>query len=106
MPTTHDTTPTRPDSRTSEADDPADDGRTGPTVPDGASPEEAAAIVAALRAHLAAEAAAEDQDGGQSGRTEPWVMANRLQRVGVDADSLVIAGATDAWTASSRTAHR
>lgn len=76
------------------------------TVPDAATPEEAAAITAAVRAHLATEAAAKTREEGPSSRTGAWVMANRLHRVGVDTDSLLIAGAADAWTASSHTARR
>ena len=98
---------TRPNGRTAKAERRADDSRTGPTVtvPDAATPEEAAAITAAVHTHLAEEAAAEAREDGPN-RTEPWVLANRLHRVGMEADALLMAGAADAWTARSRSARR
>lgn len=77
-------------------------------IPESASPEEAAAIVAALGAHLrdqraaalAAAAAAEAAEPDWDGRR--WAFAGRLEALGRDAERVPHGTPTDAWTAAGR----
>ncbi|WP_251330495.1 acc operon protein [Haloplanus pelagicus] len=75
-------------------------------IPDDATDDEAAAIAAAVGAHvrdgyLAAAAAAESSDDART--TDPWTFAGRIE--GLQHRSVRVPGnvPTDAWTASGRT---
>ena len=74
-------------------------------LPDDADEDEAAAIVAAIGAHLhdravAAAAAAEDEETWEGRR---WTFAGRLDRLQGRAARVPSSAPTDAWTASGRT---
>jgi len=75
------------------------------TVPDDATDEEAAAIAAAIGAHLraqeAAAAAAADADPSWDG--DRWAFAGRLRGLQGRAGRVPSGVPTDAWTASGRT---
>lgn len=74
------------------------------SVPADATSEEAAAIVAAIGAHLRAEAATEARAGTEeTWHGERWSFAGRIDRL-QNRQVCVPAGApTDAWTAAGRT---
>ncbi|WP_435174841.1 hypothetical protein [Halorussus sp. AFM4] len=75
-------------------------------IPDDATAEEAAAIAAAIGAHLrareAAAAAAEDGEE-ESWRDRRWAFAGRLRGLQGRAGRVPTAAPTDPWTASGRT---
>nr|WP_162829606.1 MULTISPECIES: acc operon protein [Halorussus] len=75
-------------------------------IPDDATDEEAAAIAAAIGAHLRAQeaaAAAAADDGEESWRDRRWAFAGRLRGLrGRDA-RVPTSAPTDPWTASGRT---
>lgn len=73
--------------------------------PDDADPEEAAAIVAALGAHLRDRetAAAEAGDDEETWRGEKWTFAGRIEDLqGRSLQRIPDGAPTDAWTAASR----
>lgn len=74
-------------------------------LPDNASPSEAAAIMAAIGAHLrdqeAAAAAAEDDGPTWQGRK--WAFAGRLESVAGTGHRVPDGAPTDAWAAAGRT---
>jgi len=77
------------------------------TLPDDADDEEAAAILAAVGAHVrdsepaaAAEAAA---DGVETWDGKRWAFAGRLEALGGRGARVPRGAPTDAWTASGRT---
>ncbi|MFC4448183.1 acc operon protein [Halorussus aquaticus] len=75
-------------------------------VPDDATDEEAAAIAAAIGAHLraqAAAAAAAESDDGETWRDRRWSFAGRLRGLQGRAGRVPESAPTDAWTASGRT---
>jgi hypothetical protein len=74
-------------------------------VPDDATADEAAAIAAAVGAHLrdravAAAASGEDDDRGWTGRR--WAFAGRLGALGGRTARVPGAAPTDDWTAAAR----
>jgi hypothetical protein len=91
-----------------DADAPAADPLAGAdvTIPDDATDEEAAAIAAAIGAHLraqeaaAAAAAADDEETWQGKR---WSFAGRLRGLQGRAGRVPKSAPTDAWAASGRT---
>ena len=73
-------------------------------IPDDATDEEAAAIVAAIGAHLRAqEAAAAAEDGDASWDEKRWAFAGRLRGLQGRAGRVPRDAPTDAWAASGRT---
>jgi hypothetical protein len=81
------------------------DGDVDLDVPADASPEEAAAIAAAIGAYLrdrevAAAAAAADAEESWAGRR--WAFAGRLSGVGLPARRVTDGTPTDAWAAAGR----
>ena len=75
------------------------------TIPDDATAEEAAAIAAAIGAHLRAQeaAAAAEDEAEETWQGKRWSFAGRLRGL-QGRDARVPASApTDAWTASGRT---
>lgn len=70
-------------------------------VPDDATGEEAAAIVAAIGAHLAAEDAAGDEEPSWEG--ERWAYAGRLRGLQGRAARVPTGAPTDGWAAAGRT---
>ena len=78
------------------------------TIPEGATAEEAAAIAAAVGAHLrdqravaaAAGAAAAGEEETWDGRR--WAFAGRLEGIGDDPARVPRGTPTDAWTAAGR----
>ena len=80
------------------------------TIPESATPEEAAAIAAAVGAHLrdqraaataaAAAAAAADEEPTWDGRR--WAFAGRLEGIGDDSKRVPHGTPTDPWTAAGR----
>lgn len=79
------------------------DGRV--SVPDSASPDEAAAIIAAVEAHLAAERRAEtgsdpDQPSWMGHR---WGFAARVEATQSRSVRVPLDAPTDPWTAAGRT---
>ncbi|WP_435063883.1 hypothetical protein [Halobaculum sp. EA56] len=77
------------------------------TLPDDADAEEAAAIVAAVGAHVrdseAAAAAAAADDGEETWDGKRWAFAGRLDALQGRAARAPRGAPTDAWTASGRT---
>ncbi|UIO98569.1 acc operon protein [Halobaculum sp. CBA1158] len=79
------------------------------TVPEDADDEEAAAILAAVGAHVrdaevAAAAAADDADeAADTWDGKRWAFAGRLEGIGGRGARVPRGGPTDAWTASGRT---
>ncbi|WP_416840720.1 acc operon protein [Haloferax sp. DFSO52] len=84
----------------------SEDLRSGLSIPDDADPEEAAAIAAAVGAHLhdqqvaAAAAAADDEETWNDKR---WQFAGRLRSVTGCARRVPSSAPTNAWAASGRT---
>lgn len=78
----------------------------GLTIPDDASDAEAAAIVAAVGAHLRdSEAAAAEAAAGESEPTwdgERWTFAGRVERLRNRRVRVPDGAPTDAWTAAGR----
>ncbi|WP_115863570.1 acc operon protein [Halorussus litoreus] len=77
-------------------------------IPDDATDEEAAAIAAAVGAHLrsqaaAAAAAAEGDDAEETWQGERWSFAGRLRGLQGRAGRVPTGAPTDAWAASGRT---
>ncbi len=78
------------------------------SIPATATPAEAAAIAAAVGAHLrdqqlAAIAAATAGDGEETWDGERWAYAGRLEGLGGHAERVPQGAPTDGWTASGRT---
>jgi len=78
------------------------------TVPADAGPEETAAILAAVGAHLrdqaaAAAAAAEADDDEKTWDGRRWAFAGRSRALGGRATRVPDGAPTDAWAASGRT---
>lgn len=74
-------------------------------VPEDASEEEAAAIAAAVSAHLArmeAEAAAAAEESEETWDGEKWAFAGRLDALGEGAARVPDGAPTDAWSAAGR----
>jgi len=75
------------------------------SVPEAAAPDEAAAIVAAVEAHLAAErdavAAADGTDDTWTGRR--WTFSGRIEATQSRTVRVPTDAPTDAWTAAGRT---
>lgn len=78
-------------------------------IPEGASPEEAAAIIAALGAHLRdqravalAAAAAVEADGVEDWNGRRWAYAGRLEGLGRSAERVPHGTPTDPWAAAGR----
>lgn len=103
-------------TRTEESEERVEGGETpdsGPLadadlrIPDDASDEEAAAIAAAIGAHLrareAAAAAAEDEEEDETWQGRRWAFAGRLRGTQGRAGRVPASAPTDAWTASGRT---
>ncbi len=75
-------------------------------IPDDATDEEAAAIAAAIGAHLRAQeaaAAAAESDREESWGGKRWSFAGRLRGLQGRAGRVPADAPTDAWTASGRT---
>ncbi|MCG1003678.1 MULTISPECIES: hypothetical protein [Halobacterium] len=73
------------------------------SVPDDATEAEAAAIAAAVSAHLARlEAAAAASDSEESWDGEKWTFAGRLAGLDQSPDRVPDGAPTDAWTAAGR----
>ena len=75
------------------------------SIPEDASDEEAAAIAAAVRSHLAALAAAEAaaEDGaGETWDERQWTFAGRVEGLGGRSVRVPDGAPTDAWTAAGR----
>ena len=76
------------------------------TIPENADPDEAAAIVAAIGAHMRdqeAAAAAAEGDDEETWQGEQWTFAGRIEGLQGRSIRRVPDGApTDAWTAASR----
>lgn len=73
------------------------------SVPADATTEEAAAIVAAISAHLRDEAAAEDEASEVTWHGERWSFAGRIDRLQNRQVRVPDGAPTDAWTAAGRT---
>ncbi|MGB9965140.1 acc operon protein [Halobacterium sp. CBA1126] len=74
------------------------------SVPDDATEAEAAAIAAAVSAHLARLEAAAAADGeAASWDDEKWTFAGRLDALGAQSGRVPDGAPTDAWTAAGRT---
>ncbi|MFB6072983.1 MAG: acc operon protein [Halobacterium sp.] len=74
------------------------------SIPEDASDEEAAAIAAAVSAHLArleAEAAA-GEDGAETWDGEKWSFAGRVEALGVRGVRVPDGAPRDAWSAAGR----
>jgi len=74
-------------------------------IPDDATDEEAAAIAAAIGAHLRAQeaaAAAAESDDEESWDGKRWSFAGRLRGLGGRAGCVPASAPTDAWTSSGR----
>nr|WP_135853230.1 acc operon protein [Halorussus salinus] len=75
-------------------------------IPDDATDEEAAAIAAAIGAHLraqeAAAAAAAQRDGDETWDGNRWSFAGRLRGLQGRAGRVPTSAPTDAWAASGR----
>ena len=73
------------------------------SIPDDASDEEAAAIAAAVRSHLAALAAAEaSEDEEETWDGKKWGFAGRVEGLGGRSVRVPDGAPTDAWTAAGR----
>ncbi|ELZ96738.1 hypothetical protein C440_03153 [Haloferax mucosum ATCC BAA-1512] len=82
-----------------------DDLLSGLSIPDDADPEEAAAIVAAVGAHIhdqTVAAAAAAADDGETWTDKRWQYAGRLDSVTGCARRVPSGAPTDAWAASGR----
>ncbi|WP_411964163.1 acc operon protein [Haloferax sp. YSMS24] len=79
----------------------------GLSIPDDADPEEAAAIAAAVGAHLhdqqVAAAAAAADDGDETWNEKRWQYAGRLHSVTGCSRRVPSGAPTNAWAASGRT---
>ena len=74
------------------------------TLPDNASEEEAAAIAAAIGAHLRdQELAAQEDEEEESWDGKRWAFAGRLRGLQGRASRVPTGAPTDAWAASGRT---
>ncbi|MFB6132945.1 MAG: acc operon protein [Halanaeroarchaeum sp.] len=71
-------------------------------VPATADAEETAAIVAAIRAHLAARERAADGEEGDGWRGREWRFAGTLDRTNGRSKRVPRSAPTDAWTAAGR----
>ena len=72
-------------------------------VPADATSEEAAAIVAAIGAHLRAEAATEDEEGEATWHGERWSFAGRVDRLQNRQVRVPESAPRNAWAAAGRT---
>nr|WP_137287409.1 acc operon protein [Halorussus salinisoli] len=75
-------------------------------MPDDATDEEAAAIAAAVGAHLRSQeaaAAAAERDAEESWQGKRWSFAGRLRGLQGRAGRVPTSAPTDAWAASGRT---
>lgn len=100
--TTGDDSDARGSSETpSEVDGSGDDspGRTI-SVPDDATDEEVAAIVAAVQSHLEQEERATEEPEDATG--DPWNLSARMLEVGRPANGIPTNVPVDSWTAASR----
>ncbi|EMA51205.1 hypothetical protein [Halococcus thailandensis] len=74
-------------------------------IPDDADDDEAAAIAAAMSAHLAdrERAALADEDETPSWAGERWRFAGRLRAIGERSARVTLGAPTDPWSAAGRT---
>ncbi len=73
------------------------------TLPERATNEEAAAIAAAIGAHLQDRAAAAAATADDDGRVEePWTLVGRIEASGGTASHVPAEAPTDAWTVAAR----
>lgn len=73
------------------------------TLPKRATDEEAAAIAAAIGAHLQDRAAAAAATADDGGRTEqPWTLVGRIEASGGTASHVPETAPADAWTVAAR----
>jgi len=105
-------TVTAGESGDAATDAPADAPTGDLSVPDGATPEEAAAIAAAVRAHLVA---ARRRARARARAREPtlderearqWVTATRLREVGTPPGRMLADAPADPWAADGRACSR
>jgi len=72
-------------------------------LPESATDEEAAAIAAAIGAHLQDRAAAAAATADDGGRTEqPWTLVGRIEARGGTASHVPAVAPADAWTVAAR----
>ena len=73
-------------------------------IPAAATPDEAAAIVAAMRTHLEALEAAEDSSSAESSWDgNRWAFVGRVEQLQGSPKRVPCGTPTDAWTATART---
>ncbi len=100
---------TSPDSDTSErtpgGDEPATESATQTwslSIPETATAAEAAAIVAAIDAHLQDRAAAATAETTPTRSETPWTLAGRIDALAGTSVTIPESAPRDAWTAASR----